>query len=131
MPLLIPATDARKHNQMPAKIISIFGATGNQGRSVIRAILLHTQLSQEWTVRGVTRNPNKPDAQAMIAQGIQMVRVSITFYTWSITTRGADIAVLQPRLTSITKTRYAMRLEGRTLCLVSRTTGRKAAWSTR
>jgi uncharacterized protein YbjT (DUF2867 family) len=67
---------------MPAKVICVFGATGNQGGSVIRAILSHARLSREWIVKGVTRNPNKPDAQAMIAQGTQMVRVRIVLVFW-------------------------------------------------
>jgi uncharacterized protein YbjT (DUF2867 family) len=57
------------------KLITVFGSTGNQGGSVVRAILNHPQLSKEWKVRGVTRNPNKPDAQAMVAKGVEMVAV--------------------------------------------------------
>ncbi|CAN9110883.1 unnamed protein product [Alternaria alternata] len=55
------------------KLITVFGSTGNQGGSVVRAILNHPQLSKEWKVRGVTRNPDKPDAQAMVAKGVEMV----------------------------------------------------------
>jgi uncharacterized protein YbjT (DUF2867 family) len=58
-----------------SKLITVFGSTGNQGGSVVRAILAHPQLSQQWKIRGVTRNPNKPDAQAMIAKGVEMVQV--------------------------------------------------------
>jgi uncharacterized protein YbjT (DUF2867 family) len=58
------------------KLITVFGSTGNQGGSVVRAILNHPSLSKEWKVRGVTRNPNKPDAQAMVAKGVEMVAVS-------------------------------------------------------
>lgn len=57
------------------KLITVFGSTGNQGGSVVRAILNHPQLSKEWKVRGITRNPNKPDAQAMVAKGVEMVAV--------------------------------------------------------
>ncbi|KAF2871203.1 hypothetical protein BDV95DRAFT_494735 [Massariosphaeria phaeospora] len=59
------------------KLITIFGSTGNQGGSVVRAILSHPQLSTEWKIRGITRNPNKPDAQAMIAQGVDMVQADL------------------------------------------------------
>jgi uncharacterized protein YbjT (DUF2867 family) len=58
------------------KLITVFGSTGNQGGSVVQAILNHPSLSKEWKVRGVTRNPNKPDAQAMVAKGVEMVAVS-------------------------------------------------------
>jgi uncharacterized protein YbjT (DUF2867 family) len=59
------------------KLITVFGSTGNQGGSVVRAILNHPQLSKEWKVRGVTRNLDKPDAQAMVAKGVEMVTVSL------------------------------------------------------
>jgi uncharacterized protein YbjT (DUF2867 family) len=59
------------------KLITVFGSTGNQGGSVVRAILNHPSLSKEWKVRGVTRNPNKPDAQAMVAKGVEMVAADL------------------------------------------------------
>lgn len=57
------------------KLITVFGSTGNQGGSVIRAILAHPQLSKDWKIRGITRNANKPDAQALAAQGVEMISV--------------------------------------------------------
>lgn len=57
------------------KLITVFGATGNQGGSVVRAILNHPQLSKVWKIRGVTRSPDKPDAQAMVKKGVEMVAV--------------------------------------------------------
>jgi uncharacterized protein YbjT (DUF2867 family) len=65
------------------KLITVFGSTGNQGGSVVRAILSHPQLSKEWKVRGITRNPNKPDAQAMVAKGVEMVAVRSSFLSAS------------------------------------------------
>lgn len=59
-----------------AKLITVFGSTGNQGGSVVRAILNHSELSKEWKIRGITRNANKPDAQALVKQGVEMVSVS-------------------------------------------------------
>jgi uncharacterized protein YbjT (DUF2867 family) len=57
------------------KLITVFGSTGNQGGSVVKAILGHPELSKQWKIRGITRNPNKPDAQAMVAKGVEMVQV--------------------------------------------------------
>jgi uncharacterized protein YbjT (DUF2867 family) len=57
------------------KLITVFGSTGNQGGSVVRAILNHPELSKEWKIRGITRNANKPDAQALVKQGVEMVSV--------------------------------------------------------
>lgn len=63
--------------KMSQKLITVFGSTGNQGGSVVRAILSHPQLSKEWKIRGITRNPNKPDAQELIAQGVEMVQADL------------------------------------------------------
>ncbi|KAF2269343.1 NmrA family transcriptional regulator [Lojkania enalia] len=60
-----------------SKIITVFGSTGNQGGSVVRAILGHPELSKTWKIRGISRNPSKPDAQAMIAQGVEMVQADL------------------------------------------------------
>lgn len=58
-----------------SKIFTVFGATGNQGGSVIRAVLADPVLSKEYKLRGVTRDVNKPAAQALSAKGVEMVKV--------------------------------------------------------
>ncbi|KAF2113833.1 hypothetical protein BDV96DRAFT_454072, partial [Lophiotrema nucula] len=60
-----------------SKIITVFGSTGNQGGSVVRAILNHPELSKTWKIRGITRNPNKPDAQQLAARGVEMVQADL------------------------------------------------------
>ncbi|EGY20860.1 uncharacterized protein VDAG_02384 [Verticillium dahliae VdLs.17] len=42
-----------------SKILTVFGATGNQGGSVIRAVLADPVISKEFTVRGITRDASK------------------------------------------------------------------------
>ncbi|KAF2651836.1 putative NmrA family transcriptional regulator [Lophiostoma macrostomum CBS 122681] len=61
------------------KLITVFGATGNQGGSVVRNILAHPQLSKEWKIRGVTRDPTnlKPDAQKLASQGVEFVKADL------------------------------------------------------
>ncbi|ORY18961.1 hypothetical protein BCR34DRAFT_553011 [Clohesyomyces aquaticus] len=66
-----------RFSTMTTKLITVFGSTGNQGGSVVRAILGHPELSKTWKIRGITRNPKKPDAQAMIAQGVEMVQADL------------------------------------------------------
>lgn len=46
-------------------ILTVFGATGNQGGSVIRAVLSHPSLRDTWTIRAVTRDASKPSAQQL------------------------------------------------------------------
>lgn len=68
-----------------SKIITIFGATGNQGGSVIRSILNDPALSKEFKVRGVTRDVNKPASMKLSEQGVEMVSVSFFFLTCPLT----------------------------------------------
>jgi uncharacterized protein YbjT (DUF2867 family) len=58
-----------------SKLITVFGATGNQGGSVIRTIIGDPQLSKEFRVRAVTRDLSKPKAQALADQGIELIQV--------------------------------------------------------
>lgn len=62
---------------MPSKkIITVFGATGNQGGSVATKFLQDTVLKEQWTVRAVTRDVSKPAAKALAEQGAEVVTVS-------------------------------------------------------
>ncbi|GLA01347.1 hypothetical protein AnigIFM60653_011599 [Aspergillus niger] len=56
-----------------SKILVVVGATGQQGSSIINSILSDPKLSQEYTIRGTTRDPNSPKAQALAAKGIEIV----------------------------------------------------------
>ncbi|CAG8901777.1 unnamed protein product [Penicillium egyptiacum] len=60
-----------------SKVLTIFGATGNQGGSVIDAILADTQLSKEFKVRGITRNISKKSAQDLAQRGVDVVKADL------------------------------------------------------
>ncbi|KAI4161189.1 MAG: hypothetical protein LQ342_005085 [Letrouitia transgressa] len=55
------------------KVLVVFGATGNQGGSVIKSILSDPAAAQEFRIRGITRDPSKPNAQALTAKGVECV----------------------------------------------------------
>ncbi|KAH1577943.1 hypothetical protein KXW65_002510 [Aspergillus fumigatus] len=55
-----------------SKILTVFGATGKQGGSVIRTILQDAKLSQEFRIRGITRDTTKLAAQALSKQGVEL-----------------------------------------------------------
>lgn len=59
-----------------SKLLTVFGATGKQGGSIIEAVLSDATLREEFTIRGVTRDASKPAAQALAARGIEVVTVS-------------------------------------------------------
>ncbi|GIJ92129.1 hypothetical protein Asppvi_011105 [Aspergillus pseudoviridinutans] len=61
-----------------SKLITVFGATGNQGGSVIRAILADPSLSKEFKIRGVTRDPSKPAAKELAAQGVELMSADMS-----------------------------------------------------
>lgn len=65
------------------KTIIVFGATGVQGGSVIKAILADPALSKEYTIRGVTRDISKANAQALAKQGVELVTVRKQPRFWS------------------------------------------------
>jgi uncharacterized protein YbjT (DUF2867 family) len=61
-----------------SKLITVFGATGNQGGSVVRAILAHPDHSRSWKIRGITRDTSKPNAVALTQQGVEMVSADLS-----------------------------------------------------
>ncbi|KAF3764519.1 hypothetical protein M406DRAFT_42669 [Cryphonectria parasitica EP155] len=59
------------------KIITIFGATGNQGGSVVRIFLNDPKLKNDWAVRGVSRNAESDSAKKLTALGVEMVSADL------------------------------------------------------
>lgn len=60
-----------------SKLLTVFGATGNQGGSVIGAVLAHPSLSKEYKLRGITRDTTKPAAQALQSKGVETVKADL------------------------------------------------------
>jgi len=56
-----------------AKIITIVGATGAQGKGVVRAFINNPA----YQVRAITRNPSSPSGQALAAQGAEVVSADL------------------------------------------------------
>lgn len=60
-----------------SKVLTIFGATGKQGGSVVQTILADKKLSSEFTIRAVSRDINKPAAKELAAKGVEMVAARV------------------------------------------------------
>ena len=59
------------------KILTIFGSTGNQGGSIIDAVLARPYLQEKWALRGVTRDPNSGKSKALAEKGVEMVKADL------------------------------------------------------
>lgn len=57
-----------------ATSITIFGATGIQGGSVLRHLL---QSDKAYKIRAVTRDPSKPAARKLAEQGCEVVKAEL------------------------------------------------------
>jgi uncharacterized protein YbjT (DUF2867 family) len=62
---------------MSQKIITVFGATGNQGGSTASAIFNSPDLSSKYKVRAITRDPKKPAAQALASKGAELAQADL------------------------------------------------------
>lgn len=60
-----------------SKLITVFGATGNQGGSVIKYILEDATLSKEYKIRGITRDTTKHSAQELSKKGVEVVKARL------------------------------------------------------
>jgi hypothetical protein len=71
------------------KLVTVFGATGNQGGSVIAAILKYPALSSRYSLRAITRDPSKPNAQSLANKGVDLAKADLNDAS-SITSAVAD-----------------------------------------
>lgn len=60
------------------KLITVFGATGNQGGSVVQIFLNDPKLRNDWSIRGVSRNADSDSSKGLTAQGVEMVSVRLS-----------------------------------------------------
>ncbi|KAF4341359.1 hypothetical protein FBEOM_4708 [Fusarium beomiforme] len=54
------------------KLITVFGATGSQGGSVVQSLLQNK--SQSFKIRGITRNPDSEKATALSGYGVEVIK---------------------------------------------------------
>ena len=57
---------------MSPKLITVFGATGTQGSSVLRSLAANS--NNTFALRGISRNPSSDAAKTLSALGIEMVK---------------------------------------------------------
>lgn len=62
---------------MTKHLLVVFGATGNQGNSVIHSLLTNPTLSSQYTIRAITRNAGSAAAQSLSAGGVEIVTADL------------------------------------------------------
>ncbi|KAL4924235.1 uncharacterized protein BDV17DRAFT_301264 [Aspergillus undulatus] len=86
----------------------VFGATGQQGHSILTTILAHPTLSTRYSLRGITRDASKPKPQFLAAQGVEMIEANLDDRsTLPATVQDAHTVIL------ITETQYVTDLKER------------------
>ncbi|KEY69591.1 hypothetical protein S7711_06220 [Stachybotrys chartarum IBT 7711] len=60
-----------------SKLLTVFGATGQQGKALIDYVLASPSLSPLFTLRAVTRDPTKPAAVALKERGVEVVKADL------------------------------------------------------
>ena len=56
------------------RLLTIFGATGKQGGSVIDVVLARPELSAKYALRGITRDPTSSKSQQLSSSGVEVVK---------------------------------------------------------
>ncbi|KAK3166644.1 hypothetical protein OEA41_009769 [Lepraria neglecta] len=59
------------------KLLTVFGATGQQGGNLIDYTLSNPELSRAYKIRGITRDPSKPAAVEFQERGVEMVKADM------------------------------------------------------
>ncbi|KAH8801727.1 hypothetical protein F5884DRAFT_847621 [Xylogone sp. PMI_703] len=62
------------------KVLVVFGATGNQGGSVIRAFLCDPVTAQQFHIRAITRDPSKSAAAALDRKGVSVIKIHFALH---------------------------------------------------
>ena len=76
-----------------SKVLTVFGATGLQGGSVVDYVLQHPELSKTYRLRGITRDVSKPAAAALKEKGVEVVKVgTLLFSLFKMSMDGSRVA---------------------------------------
>lgn len=59
------------------KLLTVFGASGQQGGSVIDSVMRDTRLAQQYRIRGITRNSSSSSSEALRRRGVEVVQADL------------------------------------------------------
>jgi uncharacterized protein YbjT (DUF2867 family) len=72
------STDIKRISLAMSKLLVVFGATGQQGGSVVSHVLNDAELSKQYKVRAVTRDPSSSKAEALTTKGVEVVKADLS-----------------------------------------------------
>ena len=75
-----------------SKLLTVVGATGTQGSSLIDA----ASEDGSFRIRGLTRNPSSEKAKALAAKGVEVVQADINDYASLVKAFEVSTALLLP-----------------------------------
>ncbi|KAL2855964.1 hypothetical protein BJY01DRAFT_186634 [Aspergillus pseudoustus] len=61
----------------PKSILAVFGATGQQGSSIVTTVLNHPELSTRYALRAITRNASGSKAVELAEKGVEIVEANL------------------------------------------------------
>jgi hypothetical protein len=70
--------DIKRISLAMSKLLVVFGATGQQGGSVVSHVLNDAELSKQYKVRAVTRDPSSSKAEALKTKGVEVVKADLS-----------------------------------------------------
>ena len=73
-----PTTRHRFPKQIMSKILAVFGATGQQGSSVVANVLSDPELSKGYSLRALTRDISSTKAKDLADRGVEVVAADMT-----------------------------------------------------
>jgi len=76
---MLPVSAGQFHNPgKMSKILAVFGATGQQGGSIVDFVLNDAELCQQYSVRGITRNVSSDSSLKLKQKGVDVVAADVT-----------------------------------------------------
>ena len=91
-----------------SKVLVVFGATGQQGGSIINFVLNDAELSKEFQIRAVTRNISAPAAKTLQTRAVEVVSADLDNLDSVVTAVGGAHTVF-----GVTSTIYDQQLRSR------------------
>lgn len=76
--LLVPGLSQTYATTKMAKPLVVFGATGQQGGSLVSFVLKDAELSKQYNLRAVSRDPSSSKSEDLKKKGVEVIKADLT-----------------------------------------------------